>query len=47
MIMPIIVAAFILNLTIGLTGIADAITELVTSFGPSATAMLLAPTLFT
>ena len=46
MIMLIIVAAFILNLTIGLTGIADAITKWVTSFGLSATAMLLALTLF-
>jgi tripartite ATP-independent transporter DctM subunit len=46
MIMLIIVAAFILNLTIGLTGVADAITKWVTSFGLSATAMLLALTLF-
>ena len=46
MIMLIIVAAFILNLTIGLTGIADAITKWVTSFGLSATVMLLALTLF-
>jgi tripartite ATP-independent transporter DctM subunit len=46
MIMLIIVAAFILNLTIGLTGIADAITKWVTSFGLSQTALLLALTLF-
>jgi C4-dicarboxylate transporter, DctM subunit len=46
MILLIIVAAFILNLTIGLTGIADAITKWVTSFGLSQTAMLLALTLF-
>ena len=46
MILLIIVAAFILNLTIGLTGVADAITKWVTSFGLSATAMLLALTLF-
>jgi tripartite ATP-independent transporter DctM subunit len=46
MILLIIVAAFILNLTIGLTGVADAITKWVTSFGLSATAMLLALMLF-
>jgi tripartite ATP-independent transporter DctM subunit len=46
MIMLIIVAAFVLNLTIGLTGIADAITKWVTSFGLSQTALLLALTLF-
>jgi len=46
MILLIIVAAFILNLTIGLTGVADAITKWVTSFGLSATAMLLALTVF-
>jgi len=46
MILLIIVAAFILNLTIGLTGIADAITKWVTAFGLSPTAMLLALTLF-
>jgi tripartite ATP-independent transporter DctM subunit len=46
MILLIIVAAFILNLAIGLTGIADAITKWVTSFGLSATAMLLALTFF-
>ena len=46
MIMLIIVAAFILNLTIGLTGVADAITKWVISYGLSATAMLLALTLF-
>ncbi|HVF62553.1 MAG TPA: TRAP transporter large permease subunit, partial [Casimicrobiaceae bacterium] len=46
MILLIIVAAFILNLTIGLTGVADTITKWVTSFGLSAIAMLLALTLF-
>ncbi|HEX4886150.1 MAG TPA: TRAP transporter large permease subunit, partial [Casimicrobiaceae bacterium] len=46
MILLIIVAAFILNLTIGLTGVADAITKWVTTFGFSATQMLLALTLF-
>jgi C4-dicarboxylate transporter, DctM subunit len=46
MILLIIVAAFILNLTIGLTGVADAITKWVTSYGLSAIQMLLALTLF-
>jgi tripartite ATP-independent transporter DctM subunit len=46
MILLIIVAAFILNLTIGLTGVADAITKWVTSYGFSAIQMLLALTLF-
>jgi tripartite ATP-independent transporter DctM subunit len=46
MILLIIVAAFILNLTIGLTGVADAITKWVTAFGLSQLQMLLALTLF-
>ncbi|RMX06372.1 TRAP transporter large permease [Corticibacter populi] len=41
MILLIMTAAFILNLTIGLTGVAEAMTEWVTSFGLSATATLL------
>ena len=46
MIMLIIVAAFILNLTISLTGVAEAMTKWVTSLGLSATAMLLALIVF-
>ena len=46
MILLIIAAAFILNLTISLTGIADQMTRWVTSFGMSATAMLFALILF-
>jgi TRAP-type C4-dicarboxylate transport system permease large subunit len=42
MILLIITAAFILNLTISLTGIADLMTRWVTSFGMSGTAMLFA-----
>lgn len=41
MILLVMTAAFILNLAIGLTGVAEAMTEWVTSFGLSATAMLL------
>jgi C4-dicarboxylate transporter DctM subunit len=46
MILLIIAAAFILNLTISLTGIADQMTRWVTSFGMSATAMLFALIVF-
>ena len=46
MILLIITAAFILNLTISLTGVADTLTKWVTSFGLSATAMLFALILF-
>jgi tripartite ATP-independent transporter DctM subunit len=46
MILLIIAAAFILNLTISLTGIADQMTRWVTSFGLSATAMLFALIVF-
>ncbi len=46
MILLIIASAFILNLTISLTGIADQMTRWVTSFGMSATAMLFALILF-
>jgi tripartite ATP-independent transporter DctM subunit len=46
MILLIIAAAFILNLTISLTGIADQMTRWVTSFGMSATVMLFALILF-
>ncbi len=46
MILLIITAAFILNLAIGLTGVAEAMTEWVTSYGLSATQMLLALVLF-
>jgi C4-dicarboxylate transporter, DctM subunit len=46
MILLIIAAAFILNLTISLTGIADQMTRWVTSFGMSGTAMLFALILF-
>ena len=42
MILLIITTAFVLNLTISLTGVADALTEWVTSFGLSATALLFA-----
>lgn len=42
MILLIIATAFILNLTISLTGVADQLTKWVTSFGLSATAMLFA-----
>ncbi len=42
MILLIISVAFVLNLTISLTGIADQMTRWVTSFGMSATAMLFA-----
>ena len=42
MILLIIATAFILNLTISLTGVADALTRWVTSFGLSATAMIFA-----
>lgn len=41
MILLVMTAAFILNLAIGLTGVAEAMTQWVTSFGLSATAMLL------
>ncbi|MGB3069094.1 MAG: TRAP transporter large permease subunit [Ottowia sp.] len=41
MILLVMSAAFILNLAIGLTGVAEAMTEWVTSFGLSATQMLL------
>ena len=41
MILLIIMAAFILNLTISLTGVADAMTKAVTSLGLSATTMIL------
>lgn len=41
MILLIMTAAFILNLTIGLTGVAEAMTQWVTSFGLSVTATLL------
>jgi tripartite ATP-independent transporter DctM subunit len=40
MILLIITAAFVLNVTISLTGVADAMTKWVTAFGLSATAML-------
>jgi len=46
MILLIITAAFILNLTISLTGVADMMTKWVTSFGMSATAMLFSLILF-
>ncbi|WP_423460747.1 TRAP transporter large permease [Ottowia sp. VDI28] len=46
MILLIMSAAFILNLAIGLTGVAEAMTEWVTSFGLSATQMLLILVLF-
>ncbi len=46
MILLIITAAFILNLTIALTGVADQLTKWVVSFGMSATAMLFALILF-
>ncbi|HET7731478.1 MAG TPA: TRAP transporter large permease [Usitatibacter sp.] len=46
MILLIIATAFILNLTISLTGVADAMTKWVTSLGLSATAMIYALILF-
>jgi C4-dicarboxylate transporter, DctM subunit len=46
MILLIITTAFILNVTISLTGVADALTKWVTSFGMSATAMIFALILF-
>jgi tripartite ATP-independent transporter DctM subunit len=46
MILLIITAAFILNLTISLTGVASAMTQWVTSLGLSATAMILVLILF-
>jgi C4-dicarboxylate transporter DctM subunit len=46
MILLIIMAAFILNLTISLTGVADAMTKWVTSFGLSPTNLILALILF-
>ena len=46
MILLIIVAAFILNLAISLTGVAEAMTKWVSSFGLSATAMILMLILF-
>jgi len=46
MILLIIATAFILNLTIALTGVADQLTKWVTSFGLSATAMIFALILF-
>lgn len=46
MILLIITAAFILNLTIALTGVADQLTKWVTSFGFSATAMIYVLILF-
>jgi len=41
MILLIIVAAFILNLTISLTGVADAMTKWVTGLGLTATGFIL------
>jgi len=46
MILLIIMAAFILNLTISLTGVADAMTKWVTSLGLSATGLVLALIVF-
>jgi tripartite ATP-independent transporter DctM subunit len=46
MILLIITTAFLLNLTISLTGVADALTKWVTSFGLSATALLFALIVF-
>ncbi len=46
MILLIITAAFLLNLTISLTGVADALTKWVTSFGLSPTALLFALIVF-
>jgi tripartite ATP-independent transporter DctM subunit len=46
MILLIIVAAFILNLTISLTGVADAMTKWVTGLGLTATTLLLALIVF-
>jgi len=41
MIMLILAAAFVLNLLVSLSGVAETMTKAVTSLGPSATAMLL------
>jgi tripartite ATP-independent transporter DctM subunit len=46
MILLIIATAFVLNVTISLTGVADQLTKWVTSFGLTATAMLFALILF-
>ncbi len=46
MILLIMTAAFILNLAVGLTGVAEAMTQWVTSFGLSPTALLLILVLF-
>ena len=46
MILLIITAAFILNLTISLTGVADALTKWVTSFGLTAISLLFALIVF-
>ncbi|QKV51942.1 TRAP transporter large permease [Comamonas antarctica] len=46
MILLVMTAAFILNLAIGLTGVAEAMTQWVTSFGLSTTAMLLILVIF-
>lgn len=46
MILLIIATAFVLNVTISLTGVADTLTKWVTSFGLTATAMLFALILF-
>jgi C4-dicarboxylate transporter DctM subunit len=46
MILLIIATAFVLNVTISLTGVADVLTKWVTSFGLTATAMLFALILF-
>jgi tripartite ATP-independent transporter DctM subunit len=46
MILLIITTAFVLNVTISLTGVADALTKWVTSFGLSASALLFALILF-
>jgi tripartite ATP-independent transporter DctM subunit len=46
MILLIIATAFVLNVTISLTGVADALTKWVTSFGLSATTMLFALIVF-
>jgi C4-dicarboxylate transporter, DctM subunit len=46
MVLLIIATAFVLNLTVSLTGVADALTKWVTAFGMSATAMIFALILF-
>jgi TRAP-type C4-dicarboxylate transport system permease large subunit len=46
MVLLIIATAFVLNLTVSLTGVADVLTKWVTSFGLSATAMIFALILF-